>query len=214
MRYLLPEELRDLNKEYQNAEAREERLIRLKLNEIAACYDECSAEEREFADEITKKFCEIIGILKQQHAAECQAIAEKYELAASVPWDPDYIQSEEYNGRHLTDRIQYKDPEELLNAFYNHYLDRKSTSTMKDYAARIKTFAYSEQYLQRMIASGELGDLCVTADPVLFTYDNIELILARFNTKDGAGQSVKQRLNIRSALRMLNEFKLSGNCRQ
>ena len=85
---------------------------------------------------------------------------------------------------------------------------------MKDYAARIKTFAYSEQYLQSMIETGELGDLCVTADPVLFTYDNIELILARFNTKDDAGQSVKQRLNIRSALRMLNEFKLSGNCRQ
>lgn len=214
MRYLLPEELRDLNKEYQNAEAREERLIRLKLNEIVACYNEFGAEEREFADEITKKFCEIIGILKQQHTAECRAMLDKYEQAASIPWDPDYIQREEYNGRRLTDRIQYKDPEEMLNAFYNHYLDRKSTSTMKDYAARIKTFAYSEQYLQSMIETGELGDLCVTADPVLFTYDNIELILARFNTKDDAGQSVKQRLNIRSALRMLNEFKLSGNCRQ
>ena len=44
-------------------------------------------------------------------------------------------------------------------------------------------------------------------NPVLFTYENLELILATFPTRDENGQIVKQRVNIRSALRKLNEFK-------
>ena len=47
------------------------------------------------------------------------------------------------------------------------------------------------------------------ADPVLFTFDHIERILATFKTRNDAGEILKQNVNLRSALRKLNEFKQS-----
>ena len=73
---------------------------------------------------------------------------------------------------------------------------------MKDYAARINTFS-GPRYLGEMFTPQQMGGM----DPVLFTYENIELILAIFKTRDENGEIVKQRVNIRSALRRLNEFK-------
>jgi hypothetical protein len=46
-------------------------------------------------------------------------------------------------------------------------------------------------------------------DPVVFTYENIERILATFKTRDDQGNIIKQNVNLRSALRKLNEFKQS-----
>ena len=95
----------------------------------------------------------------------------------------------------------------MLDDFYDYFIKTKTESTMKDYVARIKTFAYSGRYLDELLESGAIGFSTINDDPVLFTYKNIEIILARFNTKNTNGTSIKQRLNIRSALRMLNEFK-------
>lgn len=81
---------------------------------------------------------------------------------------------------------------------------KKVNLTMKDYAARVKTFA--KRYLDAMLADGVLGCTELTEDRVLFTYRNIELILARFDTKED-GQINKQKSNICSALRKLNQFK-------
>ena len=53
----------------------------------------------------------------------------------------------------------------------------------------------------------EPGEPCDTFEPIVFIYNNLELIIAKMKTTDEEGKVVKQRLNIRSALRKLNEFK-------
>ena len=85
--------------------------------------------------------------------------------------------------------------------------------TMIDYCNRIKTFAkkylyeiYPEDSIPRIIHN-EYDDDYETYEPIVFTYNNLELILAKMKTTNENGETVKQRLNIRSALRKLNEFK-------
>ncbi len=204
MRYTHPKELDDLLKDYNDVASREDRRIKLKLNEIVACYDECTVEEREFADEIVRKFCDLFELLKNQNN-DCRQVADSgYEKLCGITEG----NSERFiSYQNKEDYVSFDDPEELLVEFYNHFIKKKSASTMKDYVARIRTFAYSERYLDKMLRSGELGISEIYIDPVLFTYENIEIILARFNTKDENGVSIKQKNNIRSALRMLNEFK-------
>ena len=84
---------------------------------------------------------------------------------------------------------------------------------MLDYCNRIKTFAkrylhemYPEDSIPRVI-HGEDADEYETYEPIVFIYENLEHILAKIKTTDENGETVKQRLNIRSALRKLNEFK-------
>jgi hypothetical protein len=84
---------------------------------------------------------------------------------------------------------------------------------MWDYCNRIKTFAkkylyeiYPEESIPRVI-HGEDADDYETYEPIVFVYNNLELILAKMKTTNENGETVKQRLNIRSALRKLNEFK-------
>jgi hypothetical protein len=84
---------------------------------------------------------------------------------------------------------------------------------MIDYCNRIKTF--SKKYLHEIypedsipsIIHGEYADEYETYEPIVFTYNNLEHILAKMKTTNENGETVKQRLNIRSALRKLNEFK-------
>lgn len=190
MRYMLIKEFEDLYSEYQNAESREERMIKLKLNEIAACYAECGIEEREFADAITKKFCEVISLVKEQgiesHSIESDGIRGFM------------------NNKLREEPLPYESGDNLLMAFYNHFAKEKTAATLKDYAARIQTFAFDKhnEYLYSIFTPDEVGN----EDPILFTYRNIEYIIAKFDTKKN-GETSKQRLNIRSALRKLNDFK-------
>ena len=202
MWYRLPKELETLHKAYQNATTREDRQIKLKIREIIACYDECSVDEREFADEIIIKFCQLIRLLKQQPEAE--QLVQYAERGSDLQ---KFLSFRE-------DDTAYHRADQLLDAFYQYALSKKSAATTRDYVARIKTFAGSEQYLGAMLESGALGVKAIQIDPVLFTFRHIELILAKFQTKDSNGRSVKQRLNIRSALRLLNEFKCAQAARK
>lgn len=195
MGYRLPIELEMLHKAYQNATTREDRQIKLKIREIIACYDECGVDEREFADEIILKFCQVIRLLKQRPEAD--------QLVQPSGRGRDLQQFLSFR----EDDTAYHRADQLLDAFYQYAISKKSAATTQDYVARIKTFAGSQQYLGAMLASGALGVKEIQTDPVLFTFRHIELILAKFQTKDSNGYSVKQRLNIRSALRLLNEFK-------
>jgi hypothetical protein len=84
---------------------------------------------------------------------------------------------------------------------------------MWDYCNRIKTFAkkylyeiYPEDSIPRVI-HGEDADDYETFEPIVFVYNNLELILAKMKTTNENGETIKHRLNIRSALRKLNEFK-------
>ena len=191
-------ELELLLRKYTRAETKEDRYIKTTLENIAALSDLCDQEERYYSDMIIRHFCSVIDMLEKQHT---KALA---------------VETRPISGE---DSVQFRDGYELVCAFYNHFKKPEEwdyaeirgalyesqnvrvNPTLKDYAARIQTFA--GKYLGEMFRPQEVGD----RDPVLFTYENLELILATFKTRDEQGRIVRQRVNIRSALRKLNEFK-------
>ncbi len=185
--------------EFKKPDSAIDRKIKVKLKEIIAYHEECTLEEKEFTNEIIDKFCELIELIGERHEDDVKALLFEYNYKPNSTSENFLTISDE--------KIKYSSPEKLLDDFYDYFIETKTESTMKDYVARIRTFAYSGRYLSELLDSGAIGYRTVDIDPVLFTYKNIEIILARFNTKDSDGNSIKQRLNIRSALRMLNEFK-------
>lgn len=223
----------NLLREYAEPVTREEKLIKHKLDSIVALYDSCGVEERQFADEITLEFSRIIALLKNQHRQELMELSEKYQELGngqeniSTAYIPLHIQAGD-------DTYEYD--YEVLADFYDHFKrpgdDQLSywqiegyefeseehrralvNLTMIDYCNRIKTFAkkylyeiYPEDSIPRVIHD-EYADDYETYEPIVFTYNNLELILAKMKTTNENGETVKQRLNIRSALRKLNEFK-------
>ena len=193
------EELKKLLQKYANAQSREDVYIKRTLENIAAQFDMCDDDQRYYADVVTRDFCRIIEMMLKWQAQQAAQTA----------------------GNGLSGRnTRYETADDLARAFYNYYrrgdqvdywdigsalrLGRKQlvNPTMKDYVARIYTFA-GDKYLGEMFTREEMAN----KDPVLFTYENIELILATFKTRDEMGEIIKQRVNIRSALRKLNEFK-------
>ncbi len=235
MSHIFYEEFDRLLNDYQNATTREAKLIKHRLDSIVSLYDNCGVKEREFADEIILEFSRIVALLKNQHKKEIVDITTKLEE----------LQNQQENSQHSrvlyagakTESI-YQYDREVLEAFYNHYLEdgqlpywkidgyvfesneeRKKlvNLTMWDYCNRIKTFAkkylyeiYPEESIPRVI-HGEDAEDYETCEPVVFVYNNLEIILAKIKTTDENGKTVKQRLNIRSALRKLNEFKQEIN---
>mgnify|MGYP003295227188 CR=1 FL=1 len=90
---------------------------------------------------------------------------------------------------------------------------QKVNLTMWDYCNRIKTFSnkylfeiYSAESIP-LIIHGDNAEEFESFEPIVFVYNNLELIIAKIKTTDENGEVVKRRLNIRSALRKLNEFK-------
>ena len=86
-------------------------------------------------------------------------------------------------------------------------------SARHQYVNRIKTF--SKKYLHEIypldtipnVIHGDGADEYESYEPIVFIYNNLEIILAKMKTTNESGETVKQRLNIRSALRKLNDFK-------
>ena len=193
-------DLEMLLREYAQGNTREEVYIRNTLEEILHMLKTCDREEYYYAEKIARDFCQVIRILKRQQEKEISAVRTQNANAAYY--------------------VRYDDALILLEDFYNYYKDEGQVeyweirgalaegkkelvnATMKDYVARIQTFA-GRRYLGEMFTPEEMGN----KDPVLFLYENIEMILAKFNTKDENGQPVKQKVNLRSALRKLNQFK-------
>ena len=219
--------------EYREPRTREETLIKHKLDAIVALYDSCSVEERQFADEITVEFSRLIALLKNQHRQELTELSQKYQEAearqgaTSATYIPLHRQAQD-------DPYEYD--HEVLADFYDHFKrpgdnqlsywqiegyqfeneeQRRAlvNLTMFDYCNRIKT--YSKKYLHEIfpedsipcVIHGEDAEEYETYEPIVFVYNNLELILAKMKTTDENGETIKQRLNIRSALRKLNEFK-------
>lgn len=219
-----PEDLKLLLQKYANAKTKEEIYIKRTLNDAVELFQLCDSNEYYWADKITRNLCRVIEIIERQHEKEKSVAESNYNgerCFMQFPGNREMMRTN-HAGQFTCDR-------ELLQAFYNHYKNKeqidyldiwalerrmremppaerkenqkKINPTMKDYAARISTFA--NRYLYEMFDFQQLGQM----DPVLFTYENIELILATFKTRDDNGEIVKQRVNIRSALRKLNEFK-------
>ena len=223
--------LEALIEEYQNSAAtKEEQIVTRKLQLIKAHLLDCGEEEFVFADEIVSEFCRIIKNMKEQ--SEKTAAEAKKSLDARL--DSGKVLNgfvPRYNEGDILSNLNYDTAEELLVAFYNvcrNEQKRKSdaerkqypairklseltepievNSTVKDYVARINTF--TRRYMRDLPRTMELWlGQTRKIDPVVFTFLNIELILAEFETKNGDGSVNKQKSNIQSALRKLNEFK-------
>ena len=219
--------------EYRNPSTREEKLIKHKLDSIVALYDSCSVEEREFADEITLEFSRIIALLKNQHRQELMELSEKRQETENrqenlpLAYIPLHRQEQgdiyEYDYEVLADFYdRFKRPGDDQLSYWQidgyEFKDEDHRKkivnlTMWDYCNRIKTFAkkylyeiYPEDSIPHVI-HGENADDYETFEPIVFIYNNLELILAKMKTTNENGETIKQRLNIRSALRKLNEFK-------
>ena len=233
MEHIFYADFENLLEEYAEPQTRADKLIKHRLESIVALYDSCGVEEKEFADEITLEFSRIIALIKNQHRQELVELSEKYRgledgrantVTAYIPQNSETVDN------------TYEYDREVLADFYDHFKrpgddqlsywqiegyefeseeHRRSlvNLTMLDYCNRIKTFA--KKYLQEIypldsiprIIHGEYADDYETYEPIVFTYNNLEVIIARMKTTNERGETVKQRLNIRSALRKLNEFK-------
>ena len=231
MRFKLHDEFESLLEEHSNAETREDKLIKHKLDSIVALYNNCTLEEREFVDEITCEFVRIIKLLKKQHEKEMENIGEKYDnLLAQQAFVQDISHKEQ--SKYISN---YTSDMEVLSAFYEYFKgddrkleyekigtcefeneeDRKQkvNLTIFDYCNRIKTFA--SKYLYEIFPAEDVvnyvrcddGEVRKIYGNIVFTYNNLEIILAKINTKNKDGKSVKQKVNMRSALRKLNKFK-------
>lgn len=231
MKHIFYAEFDHLISDYKNPTTREESLIKHKLDSIVSLYDACSVEEREFADEITLEFSRIIALLKNQHQKEMLNLMQENQNlklqgegfnTAYIPGSIDKKES------------AYEYDYEILEAFYNYFKGdtpllyheieqyqfscseerkRMVNLTILDYCNRIKTYAkrylhelYPEESIP-MIIHADGAENYQTFEPIVFLYNNLELILAKMKTTNENGETVKQRLNIRSALRKLNEFK-------
>lgn len=229
MKHIFYEDFGSLLDDYKEAATRDDKLIKHKLDSIVALYDACELKEREFADEITLEFSRIIALLKNQHRKQIIELTEKLEEIQLGKVDNQYM-----TASHLNDDSGYEYDYEVLGSFYDYFRgdyplsywqidgykfkdteERKQlvNLTIWDYVNRIRTFAnkylqeiYPEEVIPRVMHD-EPGEPCETFEPIVFIYNNLELIIAKMKTTDEEGNVVKQRLNIRSALRKLNEFK-------
>ena len=188
----------NLQQKYANPKSPEELDIKRSLDVIAKLFQMCDESENYYAEVITRHFCRIIRNIEKQK--------NTVQITPSPATAPSLYQSDR----------------ELMRTFYNHYKKPEQVDyteiataleqgrkdlvnpTIKDYVARIYTFA-TAKYLGKMFPPDVLDGV----DRILFTFDNIELILATFKTRDSQGEIIKQNVNIRSALRKLNEFKQS-----
>lgn len=193
-------ELGRLLAEYENASSKEDVIIKMKLDNILSIYKNCDKDEAVFTNEIINEFCRLITILKEQQKRHIELNLCGQENLQS------FIKAEQQSiTTYLSEEVQYQNDEELMNAFYNHFKEKMVEVTLKDYMSRIYTF--TNRYLWGIPDIRELwAKESQRLDPIMFTYKYLELILARFDTKDN-GVSNKQKVNIRSALRKLNDFK-------
>lgn len=206
-------ELEMLRREYAIAATDTDKLIQLELEGIIKLQNECKGQEFVFANAIASRFCQIIRMMKQQQ--------EKQEVAE--PNRQNYVS-------YRAGQLREQTADQLLCGFYNRFRNETkiktgkpadyppiqelsqlktvaANATIKDYVSRIRTF--TNRYLweiPRVLEIWKEEYRSGMEDPVLFTYKYLELILASFETKDGDAQN-KQKNNIRSALRKLNEFK-------
>ena len=211
--FIMIPELGRLREKYANASEKETLYIKKLTEDTIELLKLCDQNEYFYADQITRNLCRILEITEKLHVKENPAQMQQAE--------------QRLYGRQERRATQFRSGDELLCAFYNHYKEPEQVEyweisgaiaegrkdlvnpTMKDYVSRIYTFS-GPKYLGKMFDPQTLDGI----DPVLFTYENIELILATFKTRDDQGNIIKQNVNIRSALRKLNEFKHSSHFSQ
>ena len=187
-----------LQQKYAAAKTRDDAEIKRSLGVIAKLFNMCDESEYYYAEVITRHFCRIIHTLeKKSPSTGTQAPAITQDQAASYSTSADLMR-DFYNHYKSPEQVDYNEVAAALEQGRKDLVNL----TIKDYISRIYTFT-TAKYLGKMFDPELLADF----DPVLFTYENIELILATFKTRNDQGEILRQNVNIRSALRKLNEFK-------
>ena len=189
-----------LQQKYAHPQTPEDKEIKRSLNVIAKLFNMCDESEFYYAEVITRHFCRIVHTIeKKKPAAGAQSAPNTPAFSSRYPSDH-ALMRDFYNHFKKTEQVDFDEIGTALESGRKELVN----PTIKDYVARIYTFT-TPKYLGKLFPSETLEGI----DPVLFTYENIELILATFKTRDSQGEIIKQNVNIRSALRKLNEFKQS-----
>lgn len=216
-------ELEDLIAQYQAATSKDDKLFVMELCAIADILANCGPDEI-YSKEIARKFTNLVRDLKYR-------VDIPWDPESLYYVEPENPQTACNNFlSYPREQPAYPDGEKLLCDFYNHFRNEKKKRmtdkapvqeypkieklddlktmqvniTLRDYVARVRTF--TRLYLWD-IPNAEKLRKQGNSDLILFTYENLELFLAVFNTKQENGEPDKQKVNIRSALRKLNEFK-------
>lgn len=187
-----------LQQKYASAATLEEKEIKRSLDVIAKLFNMCDESEYYYAEVITRHFCRIIHTIERKSRCASTQTPSFPQDQAAVYDSAVVLMRDFYNHYKNPEQVDYT---EIATALEQGRKDLVNP-TIKDYISRIYTFT-TAKYLGKMFDPETLADI----DPVLFTYENIELILATFKTRNDQGEILKQNVNIRSALRKLNEFK-------
>lgn len=209
-------ELESLLREYSDLTEKEDVLIKLKLENITRLASGCKSDEMLFANEITNEFCRIIQILKKQNESKIEAIDKEYSEDFVKPQRHQFISAQQ-------DRKRYSFAWEIQGDFYDFFRDTEKYPasyeavmctpvaerkgmvclTLMDYISRIKAFAKYD--LEKMCPPQAIPESL--DQRFVFVYDNIEELIARFDASADNDIDKKRKLNMRSALRKLNDFK-------
>ena len=175
-------------------EFKEDVYMKIKIENIISLCSSRNPDEARFANELSVEFCRLIDLIKERYENEITFMSYEYDtkLNELVSNTSKFIACKK-------EKRPFENSIILEDVFFRYFIEQGySELTIKDYFARVKTF--SKKYLNEIYPEKE-----VSSNPderILFVYDNIEFIIAKFDVKEE-----KQRFNIRSALRKLNDFK-------
>lgn len=189
-----------LQQKYAQPQTPEDKEIKRSLDVIAKLFNMCDESEFYYAEVITRHFCRIVHTIERKKPVSTEQSAPNPAVFSSRYPSAHDLMRDFYNHYKKPEHVDYDEISAALEAGRKHLVN----PTIKDYVARIYTFT-TPKYLGKLYPQQALEGL----DPVLFTYENIEQILATFKTRDPQGEIIKQNVNIRSALRKLNDFKQS-----
>jgi len=168
--------------------------MKIKIENIISLCSSRNPDEERFANELSIEFCRLIDLIKERYENEITFMSYEYDTKLNeLESDASKFVS------HQKEKIPFANSIALEEAFFRYFIEQGySELTVKDYFARVKTL--SKKYISEIYSETEIPN---NADErILFVYDNIEYIIAKFDVKEE-----KQRFNIRSALRKLNDFK-------
>ena len=209
-------ELDELIREYSGSTAKEDIIIKLRLEGIRNIIANCGDDEMIFANEITTEFCRLIRLIQDNRRAEVSAVERALNENLAVNMKQSFMTL-------AIDKKSYEYAWEIQEDFYDFFRDREKYPagyiavlntpvserkgivclTLMDYISRIKSFAkydLSEMYPVNAIPNN-------LDDRFVFIYDNIESIIASYDASSDDETDKKRRMNMRSALRKLNDFK-------
>lgn len=176
---MVSQKMKDLLARYEAPKSARDEEIYALLKQIAA----------KGPSETCELFCDVVFLLQSDAAKPASPFHRGDDLLSAF-----------YNAMRREGAEDYKNALLLRTKLSPSEKRARLDTTMLDYTARIVTF--SNHYIY------EVFDVIDGYDPIVFLYENLEYAVAKFSVKEADGTVSKQRMNTRSALRKLNEFKI------